>query len=314
MITQKTLLVLGAGASQPYGFPVGTKLLDDLCNLSASSSGPLLNLMEQGGFSANDVKGFGGALRDSGLPSIDIFLSRQARFAEIAKLALAGHLGGLERRDSVTGVAIEDNWYRHLWGRMQDGADNLQALLSGNRLRIVTFNYDRSLEYFLHRAMQNTFDGVTPDAAHEALGKIQIEHVYGALAPFHHNAGPPYRGYEGPSTVEALRLAAQGIRIVPETKDTDPNFLKVRKSFEWAEKVCFIGFSFHEWNTKRLDFVAVIDYLSEQKKGFAQVFASTYKMTPTEVDAARLRTIGGRSWHSVDAKSLDFLRDIDALN
>ena len=37
MITKSTVLVLGAGASKAYGFPIGQKLKEDICELANSN-------------------------------------------------------------------------------------------------------------------------------------------------------------------------------------------------------------------------------------------------------------------------------------
>ena len=49
-----------------------------------------------------------------------------------------------------------------------------------NPLSVITFNYDRSLEAFFFRALQNLF-GLPPDAAEDRRRMIKIIHVYGDL-------------------------------------------------------------------------------------------------------------------------------------
>ena len=49
-----------------------------------------------------------------------------------------------------------------------------------NKLSIVTFNYDRSLEHYLLNSLM-TLHGKTRDECAQALKKIPIVHVYGQL-------------------------------------------------------------------------------------------------------------------------------------
>ena len=80
MITQKVTLVLGAGASNPYGFSHGGKIKDEVIKQAMSpdiyriGDTSLLSLLEPFVFSNNDVQEFAHQLNNSAQPSIDAFL------------------------------------------------------------------------------------------------------------------------------------------------------------------------------------------------------------------------------------------------
>ena len=122
----------------------------------------------------------------SNVASIDAFLAKRTGFTTIGKLCIAAHLVIRERPDHVMNEANDDHWYRHLWNVLVAGTDDVQDL-GRNKIKFVTFNYDRSLEYFLHTAAKYTY-GVNDDAAANALRRLEIRHVYGSLGTFH-NAG-----------------------------------------------------------------------------------------------------------------------------
>ena len=79
--------------------------------------------------------------------------------------------------------------YGYLWDRLIQGvtATNFDSFMS-NRLTVVTFNYDLSLEHYLFNAMCNAY-GVPEDRAAQVLKCIKFIHVYGKLSgdPFSHN-------------------------------------------------------------------------------------------------------------------------------
>ena len=56
MITKKTVLILGAGASQPYGYPLGEELRRRICNnITNSHNTETLNYL---GFKGGIIKKF----------------------------------------------------------------------------------------------------------------------------------------------------------------------------------------------------------------------------------------------------------------
>ena len=72
-------------------------------------------------------------------------------------------------------------WYKHLWHSLTDGVNGDIKKFKQNKLRVITFNYDRSLEEFLLRAIRAKF-GLPDWTAFELLKEtIFISHVYGDL-------------------------------------------------------------------------------------------------------------------------------------
>ena len=86
MITTETVLILGAGASADYGFPVGRQLLDAVCqNQTYQALEPLE-------YDYVQAKAFIEALKTSAYSSVDAFLEKFPTFLEIGKAAIAAAL------------------------------------------------------------------------------------------------------------------------------------------------------------------------------------------------------------------------------
>src|SRR5690349_9753199 len=139
MINRDTVFILGAGASQAYGFPSGAKLVDDICkSLTTPNSKDVITIRQCSGHSADDVSRFVNSLRMSRLYSIDAFLQRDPSWSEIGKQAIAQQLLRYEKTSRLTPSA-EDDWYRYLFNHLLPtrGED-----LHNANLRIVTFNLD----------------------------------------------------------------------------------------------------------------------------------------------------------------------------
>ena len=82
MPDQKTVLILGAGASAPYGFPTGQALIDWICGEFVGVAGGL-------GVGEVEVKQFVSRLRRSGANSIDLFLEHNPDLQRTGKIAIA---------------------------------------------------------------------------------------------------------------------------------------------------------------------------------------------------------------------------------
>lgn len=279
MITKRTLFILGAGASMPYKLPSGAELRNTLCQ---AHTHPIQHTLH-GKFEipANDVRAFAEAFLKSRQPSIDTFLAKRQDLAELGKLCIAIHLCQTERSELLFAPDIEDDWYLALWNALQDEVHSAASITS-NPVRFVTFNYDRSLECFLHEATKNSF-GISDEDAGNICKRLNIQHVYGHLGAYKWDQKSQGRAYAYNDTAIDFTKAAEGIRVIPETREGDATFQAVRASVEWAEQICILGFGFDPLNMQRLGLNIVFDWLADRGKTLPIVYASTYGMTPAEV-------------------------------
>jgi hypothetical protein len=114
-----------------------------------------------------------------------------------------------------------------------------------NRLAIVTFNYDRSVEHFFLTALQNTY-GLELKDAQALLGAIPIVHVHGQLGE--RGARP----YSHTANKESVHLGAAGIKIIHEGVYDSREFQHARALLHEYKVVCFLGFGYNPTNLRRL--------------------------------------------------------------
>jgi len=293
VITVPTTLVLGAGASKPYEFPTGNELAAWLHN--PSNLAPLEDTHQ---LSSRDLQEFCSAFRLSQMSSIDAFLARRAehswsigapKFGAIGKLAISLLLSKCEKRDRLF-ISQPDHWYRYLWNSIGNSLDGFAE----NKLRIITFNYDRSLECYLLTALENSF-GIERDRAAEHLHTLPILHVYGKLGelPELKNDGQaacPY-GDDKPLSQTRITIGAQSIRVIDEHRDDDEIFSKAHEWLKESERICFIGFGFDPTNVRRLKLRELralsaksIRNPEEPQLGRQVGYATTYGMENAERD------------------------------
>jgi hypothetical protein len=80
MIKKKTVLILGAGASIPYGFPSGDALFEIICKNIKNENSKGTQYLLEAGFTLENILEFGEALFYSGKTSIDEFLEHRKDF------------------------------------------------------------------------------------------------------------------------------------------------------------------------------------------------------------------------------------------
>lgn len=255
MITSRTVLVLGSGASYPYYFPLGREL-SGWITAELGPNGWVKHALRNCGITQEEMDACSNAFIRSRLYSIDSFLAKRPEFAFVAKAAIAGIIKVAERPTALLGPPRNeegkpdrsDDWYRYLWSKLSDSWEHFDE----NQMKVITFNYDRSLEQYLLDAMVNTF-GKTEDQCGEKLCAIPVEHVYGSVdGPY----GVPVEGkdklvdYFAP---DVLRKAAGCLKVIPEGKNEEEHLARCRKHLLWAERICYLGFSFDPLNLEHLD-------------------------------------------------------------
>src|SRR6266478_1449487 len=156
-----TLLILGAGASQPYGFPLGKELKEKIIRIT-KSSGPLRAQIVEAGFSEEDISEYNTDLARSINPTIDAFLEDRPSRREIGAFSIAQILMPLENEKNLF---PHRDWYPILFTELDFRQPQLPPAISG----IISLNYERSLEHFLYETIMRTFEGELREAATEKL-------------------------------------------------------------------------------------------------------------------------------------------------
>ena len=312
VIKTKTVFVLGAGASKPYGFPTGKELAGMLWSLRTDAGNPIVENLRQSGFAQADINEFLKEFNRSRLVSIDAFLSKRIDYGNIGKYAIAATLSAheSEERCSPNSVDQSEDWYTALWQALTADLKDTR-ILSSNQVKFISFNYDRSLEHVLQQATESTFK-LAPDAAFQLWSKMEICHVYGQLGKYEFPESNSCRAY-GQVDAASLKLAAEGIKIIPESRHDGSMFDYVRNWFDWAERICFLGFGFDQLNCERLDLTRVLNFKNSLDKPLPTIYASTLGMRQAEQNVALKQIVGPHGWNPIEKSCLETLRNFGLL-
>ena len=113
--------------------------------------------------------------------------------------------------------------------------------LKADRLRVITFNYDRSFESYLLAVLESQYRLPAAEAV-DVLRRIEIEHVYGQLGGLDE---VPY------GDARKVAVAARGIRLIRPDAD-NPTQQRIEDMIRRSTYINFIGFGFDEDNVKLL--------------------------------------------------------------
>lgn len=314
MIKNKVVLILGAGASAPYGFPLGTKLMTEVIN-NLQGQSRYNELLYEFGFTPYQQKQFASELRNAMQPSIDSFVQNRKDFLEIGKATIAASLipyentPDLMKRDFEMGSRPQNQrWYEYLLNLLGTKDD-----FTENQLSIITFNYDRSLEFFLFNSLRPRFN-INDAEAIKFIKSIPIVHAYGQLgAPSFLDSNG--RDYDTNVDSENLMKAIKGISLIYEDRDEAKVTEDLRDAhllIKDAKLLLFLGFGYHEKNIERLS-------LREYYKG-ETIIGTTFGRAPGEVerDIEIIKTFSPSGNNSIpiivnNGMVLDFLKNTNYL-
>jgi hypothetical protein len=301
MITNKTVFILGAGASNPYGLPLGAGLKNLVLSNYNNVQGHAVHLYNTTPFGQDQVGAFISGLRFSGLSSVDAFLERRPNFLEVGKATM-----GIELLFCEAGANLwqdGSNWLTYLYGNMIGGS--LEEFTK-NQVSFVTFNYDRVVEHFFHTSLQNTFGKGAGDTA-RILDQIPIIHLHGQVGylPWQSDRNVvPF----GATAIGALQMNVMlsEIKVVHEdiTDGRDKEFKRAKELIADAARVYLLGFGFGGRNVERLGLANVE----------AHDYAGTaYGMTSKETNQCKV-LCGNRANLNQNFPALEFLRNMASLN
>jgi hypothetical protein len=253
MITEKMVFVLGAGASAPFGFPVGAKLFGEVINhLLQPSDQERICKLASDEFNLEHVASFRETLLHSGQQSVDAFLEYRREFLDVGKAVMATLLVGREASVPLWQPENEKNWMRYLFNLMMSSFDKF----GDNPVAFITFNYDRSLEYFLFESIRNTF-GKPPEECAKVLEKIPIIHLHGRLGflPWEGKYSNVTREYAPQIDPDTIGVCMRNIKVIHEdiSDGRDKDFERAKTLLRAAEVVFYLGFGFGRLNVERLD-------------------------------------------------------------
>ena len=297
MITEATVFILGAGASVPYGYPTGRGLRADIieCFLprynklegyekADGKDSPLTRHLDR---TAREIEKFKKIFKSSGIISIDKFLALNPIFGYYGKIAIVMSILTKEKESSfeeeIDPKYKDQDWLIFLYNEMIRNLNSPDSYtrFAENKVRFITFNYDRSLEYYIYSRFANSF---TQERLYDRLNQPILEerkklvpfefiHIYGQVDRI-----PLEGGYEYSQDFdfETVTRLSKNIRVINEGVDENDENIQLAKEIisEWADRIFFLGFGFDPMN---LEVLGIPKILSKDHRIFGTAFNASAK-------------------------------------
>lgn len=260
MITEDTVCILGAGASKPYGYPTSRELSEDIIRKLPGliSQEDFIKSIDSNTSTLLDLSLIRSMISDfanSHTNSIDLFLTRNKEYYyEVGTEMLTYLLIRYEQYSQFSDDIIDNaqDWYFEIFNLMTQEIFDPEKihLVNNNKLSIITFNYDRSLEYFLYTSLYNSFLK-TKEEAKAIMKKLKILHIYGKIAPLDWEEDGGY-AYKSNGLKANIMSLSKNIRILYDQRSNETK--EAENLIRAAQKIYFLGFGFADENIKALGF------------------------------------------------------------
>lgn len=305
MILQKTVFILGAGASLDYRFPSGP-MLKRLAIESLERGQRLHDLLLRCGQKPGPLSEFRNLLRQSFQPTIDAFVESRREFDEIARLTCAALLLPYEVDGNLEigpGDNDREDWYSYLfqWLVPRTRLDDLLV----NKLAVLTFNFERSFERALYRGLAASFRE-PQDRLQNIASSLLPTHVHGSLGEPKWILGVGLDYGENAEDPETIKAAAGRLKLVFDDL-TREDRRQISSVLADAQQICFLGFGFHSQNLEKLGL--------DHERYRNTVIRGTVKGMPYgQIEVIRTKRFGQNVLHPKDGTILDMLKWLDYLH
>ncbi len=301
MFRQRTLFIIGAGASCEVNLPAGKgprKAIASCLNMKFDrgqliSGSPYIadalgQSLRRKGQSPNINAHFHAARSISNgiyqATSIDSYMDAHRGNEEIdlcGKLAIVQSILEAERSSTlfanigaaISHEALEDTWYAKLFQLLIEGRSKSEVSRLFENVSFIVFNYDRCLEHFLLNAIQSYYHLHEQEAA-SILRDTFIYHPYGVVGKLPWQDGGTVRFGEAAQNTALLDVAYQ-IKTFTQRIDDEVELAKMRSPVTDAHTVVFLGFAFHSQN---------MELLKSEKANVRRIYASAHDISDSDVE------------------------------
>jgi len=315
MIGESTVFILGAGSSVPYGYPTADKLRHDIITSFKDRYKEFLEELKLLDVSTvnnkvNKVRDFIHLFKESGTKSIDLYLSRNENLLDVGKNVLTLQMLFYER-DSKFNEDMDNpkfDWYSDLFTEITNYiiSPNDLKMIKRNNISFITFNYDRSLEHYLHKSLKYSFSECKEREIKDAIENFNFIHVYGKIADLNWEDSELKFQYKDKAFVDYFEALSKNIRVIYDDRNKQAE--EIQNEIYQANRIFFLGFGFAEENLDAIEFKGSL------KPGHS-IFATTLGFTPNEVEKIKDSICGNntplieKNLHFVNCDSRQLLKD-----
>ena len=278
MFIKPTTFIVGAGASEEVGMPIGSKLRLSLAqklnlrfeNFSSLISGSPEIAVAMRHYAKLHTLSDVNALRRAGVEiseamtkdlaaSIDAYLDTHIDDKNIMTMGKLGIAAAILEEEAGSALAFKDRiptianvagkWYPSFLKLLGDAvkASNPEPIF--DNVTIVCFNYDRCIEHYLYWALPPKLR-CSQEVARDLIERLNIIHPYGTVGALPWESRPTNLRVEfgGERNENVLLQAVEGISTYTQEIRDKVKVDKIKKAVQEADALIFLGFGFLRHN------------------------------------------------------------------
>lgn len=300
---QKTLLIVGAGASNEVGLPIGSGLKAaivqalsyqrEIRGIGDELIGRAIDLVAKR--EPAKIHQYHQACKHicEAMPqakSIDNFIDQHSDNEQIelcGKLAIVRSILQAEAQSAlfvdpsniynrIRFENLENTWFTCFWKLLTENCSqsDLEERLAS--VAFVIFNYDRCIEHYLYHSLQNVYRISAVDAA-KLVNDIEIYHPYGTVGSLPwQNTGNSIMYGGTPSVNQLLELVSKIKTFTEGTDEKSSDVDTIRTHTRMFPRLVFLGFAFHKLNMRLLLPIPRKDREITQQRVFATAIGISY--------------------------------------
>ena len=253
---EPTVFILAA-ASNPYGFPLGPDLKQQILQFPDQT---VKSVIGENHPATSSIPKFKEALTHGDYGTIDYFLERKKCYRELGAFYIVSVIGGCEHQHALF---PQREFYADLFHMLDLESESTEI----PPISVVTLNYDRSLEQFLVKNVEYNCSDSHEEHALMKVKKLPIVHPHGSLGDI--ESVPYGQVTQSPASVHE---ATKRIKIVSDTLEESEEFQKAKKVIANAHNLIFLGFAYHPTTLNAL--------LSPHNLSDKKVFGTSVRLSP----------------------------------
>lgn len=283
----KQTIIIGAGGSYPYNFPLGEDLFDRVQEtyVGNARSYSYNTYNTQDTEHTRNAEIFVRKLKGITGITLDKYINLHPNDKIDGLKALSIEILTDESNSLIPGHSrIDGDWYKYLFTKMISGLNTFEEIKNGfhNNLSFITFNYDRSLENYLFTNLYNVLksDDIKPFDIAQIIESIPFVHVYGkpGYLEWETNADIkktiPYGKFDW-RIYKQIENVIDMIQLIYDERKNSDQINKAKSFISDSKRVLFCGFGYDPQNLEILGFPNIIQ---DQ-----QVFGTALKNTTNEI-------------------------------